>query len=443
MYDFTTKMETRNHTTLYKLQSIIKERLGDAMPLPCWVTAEISELKVNYSGHCYIELVEKGGDNRIPCARASAMAWRSTWGALESYFRSETGTDLAVGMNIMLRVSVNYHELYGLSLVISDIDPLYTLGDMERQRQQTIARLQEEGVFDMNRSLGLPPVVQRIAVVSSRNAAGYQDFMNELGISGYRFDVTLFDAFMQGQGAESSIIEALGAAAERQDEFDAAVIIRGGGSVSDLAAFDSYRLCSHIAQFPLPVITGIGHDKDESVADLVAAYPVKTPTAAAAFLVSALAEFDGWLDTLQNAVTEEAVSLLDTERRRLREAGHVLSQTLHGFTRALEIRLERLSGELIRRQQNNILGNRNKLATLETALKERTGRLLSAEKTRLATAGKIIEGRRPEKVLSLGFAIVRSGGKAVTNSAGLTTDATLEITLARGSATAKVTKINK
>ncbi len=436
-------MEQRSHTTLHKLQTIIKERLEEAMPLPCWVTAEISELKVNYSGHCYMELVEKGGDNQIPKARASAVAWRSTWGALASYFRSETGNDIAVGMNVLLKVSVSYHELYGLSLVISDIDPLYTLGDMERQRQLTIARLQEEGVFDMNRSLELPAVAQKIAVVSSRNAAGFQDFMNELQSSGYFFAVTLFDAFMQGQGAENSIIEALEKVAEAAEDFDVAVVIRGGGAVSDLAAFDSYRLCSHIAQFPLPVITGIGHDKDQSVADLVAAYSVKTPTAAAGFLISALAEFDGWLDTLQSMVAEASDELLDTERRRLREAGYALSQTLRSFTRSLEIRLERLSGEVVRRQQQALTGDRGRLERLEQSLRERTKRLLAGERSRLGMAEKIVEGHSPDKILSLGFAIVRHDGKAVTDSQTLSADTPLEITLAHGSAAAKVTKINE
>lgn len=413
------------------------------MPLACWVTAEISELKVNYSGHCYMELVEKGGDNRIPKARASAVAWRSTWGALASYFRSETGSELTVGMNVMFKVSVSYHEVYGLSLVVSDIDPLYTIGDMERQRQQTISRLQEEGVFDMNRSLEFPAVIQRIAVVSSRNAAGYQDFINELMGYGYRFEVTLFDAFMQGQGAESSIIEAMESAAEQLEDFDVLVIIRGGGSVSDLAAFDSYRLCSHIAQFPLPVITGIGHDKDESVADLVAAYPVKTPTAAAGFLVSALTEFDGWLDTLQNAIEEESFSLIENERRRIREAVYELSQELRTLTRSLEIRLERLAGEVLRRQQNILSTHRHKLERIERLIEERALRILANQRSMLEMTEQIVDGRRPDKILSLGFAIVRRGGKAVTDSSMLKSGSSLDITLSHGSATAKVTDVKK
>ncbi len=436
-------MEQRSHTTLYKLQSIIKQRIEESMPLPCWVTAEISELKVNYSGHCYMELVEKGSDNQIPKARASAVAWRNTWGALSSYFRSETGSDLAVGMNVMLKVSVSYHELYGLSLVISDIDPLYTLGDMERQRQQTISRLQEDGVFDMNRSLELPPVMQKIAVISSRNAAGFQDFMKELGASEYRFEITLFDAFMQGQDAENSIIEALENVAERMEAFDAVVIIRGGGAVSDLAAFDSYRLCYHIAQFPLPVITGIGHDKDESVADLVAALPVKTPTAAANLLISILAKFDGWLDSMQYTLTEQSAKLIDTQHKYLREAGYMLSQAMLSFTRSLEIKLERFSGEIIRRQQNVLKTNETKLERLEMSIGERVRKLLDKEKSRLETAEMITESRRPEKILSLGFAIVRNEGKAVNDGSSLSPGTILDITFATGSTTAQVTKANK
>ena len=434
-------METCKHTTLYKLQLIIKERLEESLPLPCWVTAEISELKVNYSGHCYLELVEKGGDNHIPRARASAVIWKSTWGALSSYFRSETGTDIAEGMNVMLKVTVNYHELYGLSLIVSDIDPLYTLGDMERQRQQTISRLQADGIFDMNRSLEFPVAAQRIAVISSRNAAGYRDFMKELEASPYRFDLTLFDSFMQGQGTENSVIEALESVADRTDEFDAVVMIRGGGAVSDLAAFDSYRLCSHIAQFPLPIITGIGHDKDESVADLVAAVSVKTPTAAAAYLVSALAEFDTWLDSLSNALTEEAVSLLDVENRRLKEIGYHLSQEMKTFTHSLEIKIEKLSSELTHRYENSVSDVDNKLNMMEIRLADHIEKLISRERSRLDLAEKIVEGRRPEKILSLGFAIVRKDGHAVTDSKELNNGSEVEITLSRGNASARITKI--
>ena len=205
---------------------------------------------------------------------------------------------------------VSYHELYGFSLQITDIDPSYTLGDMERQRQQTIAQLQQDGVWEMNREVPMPAVVQRIAIVSSVNAAGYQDFCKELDKSPYRFRLTLFDAFMQGEAAEESIVEALCAVADRAEDFDAVVLIRGGGSRSDLNCFNAYRLCAHVAQFPLPILTGIGHDKDTSVADMVAHTALKTPTAVAGWLVERMAGIEGWLDS--------APAITTRRRRRAR-----------------------------------------------------------------------------------------------------------------------------
>ena len=207
------------HITLSELQSLIKRGIDDAHPLPYWVTAEISELKVNYSGHCYLELVEKGGANHVPKAKISAVIWRSTYGMIASYFGAATGGQtLCAGLKVLVKALVSYHELYGLSLQITDIDPSYTLGDMERQRRQTIEQLQRDGVFDMNRELPMPAVVQRLAVVSSRNAAGYQDFMKELSSGPYRFEVTLFDAFMQGAESEESIVRALETVADALDD---------------------------------------------------------------------------------------------------------------------------------------------------------------------------------------------------------------------------------
>ena len=289
-------MTESQHITLRELQRRVKSALEGQFALPLWVSAEISEIKVNYSGHCYLELVEKGGDNGVPTAQARAVVWRSNYPRIAGYFEAETGQRLAAGIKILAKALVTYHELYGFSLQITDIDPSYTLGDMERQRQQTIAQLQQEGVWDMNREAPMPAVVQRVAIVSSANAAGYQDFCKELARSPYRFELTLFDAFMQGEAAEESIIEALCNVAARPEKFDAVVLIRGGGSRSDLNCFNAYRLCAHVAQFPLPVVTGIGHDKDTSVADMVAHTALKTPTAVAGWLVERMAETDGWLD---------------------------------------------------------------------------------------------------------------------------------------------------
>ena len=227
------------HITLRELQRRVKSALEGQFALPLWVSAEISDIKVNYSGHCYLELVEKGGDNGVPTAQARAVIWKSHYPRIAGYFEAETGQRLAPGLKILAKVLVSYHELYGFSLQITDVDPSYTLGDLERQRQQTIAQLQQDGVWEMNREVPLPMVVQRVAVVSSANAAGYQDFRKELAKSPYRFDAELFDAFMQGEAAEGSIIDALCRVADRMEEFDAVVMIRGGGSRSDLNCFNA------------------------------------------------------------------------------------------------------------------------------------------------------------------------------------------------------------
>ena len=245
-------MSGTGHISLSELQGRIKSAVEGALPLPVWVAAEISELKVNYSGHCYLELVEKQeqsasgrskrggvGDSSVPRAQVRAVIWRSQYAMLSAYFEAETGSKLSAGMKILAKVIVSYHELYGLSLQITDLDASYTMGEVERQKQQTIKQLQQDGVWDMNRELPLPILVQRLAVVSSASAAGYRDFCNELGEGGYAFRVELFDAVMQGAAAEESVCAALDAIAARQDEFDAVVIIRGGGSATELSCFNS------------------------------------------------------------------------------------------------------------------------------------------------------------------------------------------------------------
>ena len=268
-------MIAAQYITLSELQRRVRQALEERFALPLWVSAEIAEVKVNYSGHCYLELVEKGEGDGVPKAQARAVIWRSQYARIAAYFEAETGQRLAAGMRILAKATVNYHELYGFSLQLLDVDPAYTLGDMEQQ--------------------AMPAVVQRIAVVSSSRAAGYQDFCNELAKSPYRFCLTLFDAVVQGAAAEDSIVDALSRIAAAGEAFDAVVMIRGGGSSSDLNCFNAYRLCNHVAQFPLPVVTGIGHDKDTSVADLVAHTALKTPTAVAAWLVERMAQADGYL----------------------------------------------------------------------------------------------------------------------------------------------------
>ena len=407
------------HITLSELQHRIKSAVEGSLALPLWVVAEVSELKVNYSGHCYLELVEKSeptrGGTPIPRAQVRAVIWRSQYAMLSSYFEAQTGSRLAVGMKILAKVVVSYHELYGLSLQITDLDASYTLGEVERQRQMTIAQLQRDGVWDMNRSLPLPRPLQRIAVVSSAAAAGYRDFCNELRDGGYAFSLTLFDVVVQGAAAEQSICTALEEVALRQEQFDAVVLIRGGGSASDLSCFNSYRLCSYVAQFPLPVITGIGHDKDTSVADMVAHTPLKTPTAVAAWLTEGMACEMAWLDDAARTLSDMAVVAVQRERMRLER---MMADVERDTVRALD------------REQTFLKMTREQLSFAVERGMER-------QKAFLNMASEIVEARSPEKILRLGFAVVRCDGRAVTSSEGLS-GKEVDIQLATGNITATV-----
>ena len=403
-------MNESRHITLSELQRRVKAALEGQFALPLWVSAEISDLKVNYSGHCYLELVEKGGENGVPTAQARAVIWRSQYPRVTAYFEAETGQRLAPGLKILAKVLVTYHELYGFSLQITEIDPSFTLGDLERQRQQTIAQLQQDGVWEMNREVAMPVVVQRVAIVSSANAAGYQDFCKELAKSPYRFETHLFDAFMQGEAAEQSIIDALCRVADRLEEFDAVVIIRGGGSRSDLNCFNAYRLCSYVAQFPLPVITGIGHDKDTSVADMVAHTALKTPTAVAGWLVERMSGIEGWLD---NAALE-------------------LHDGVLRLTRAQQLRLEEMAGDLRHLPVGFIRQRRLELEGRSEAFRQAVGAFIRQEQQRIVTSAELIESRSPKRILRMGFAVVRGQGRAVRSIAEVTAGQRMEVEVADG-----------
>ena len=414
-------MIAAQYITLSELQRRVRQVLEERFALPLWVSAEIAEVKVNYSGHCYLELVEKGEGDGVPKAQARAVIWRSQYARIAAYFEAETGQRLAAGMRILAKATVNYHELYGFSLQLLDVDPAYTLGDMERQRQQTIAQLQQEGVWDMNREAPMPAVVQRVAIVSSANAAGYQDFCKELARSPYRFELTLFDAFMQGEAAEESIIEALCNVAARPEKFDAVVLIRGGGSRSDLNCFNAYRLCAHVAQFPLPVVTGIGHDKDTSVADLVAHTALKTPTAVAAWLVERMAQADGYLAW----------------------AGLQLGNAALAITHSAAVGLERLGAALAQQSQRLLQEGRSRLDRAEETLLAAPADLLRGHDRRLAAASELLLSYSVERVLRRGFAVVRRGGEALRSAEGLSPGDRLDITLADGEVQAAVVACTK
>jgi exodeoxyribonuclease VII large subunit len=301
-------------------------------------------------------------------------------------------------MKILVEVTVSHHPVYGLSLQITDIDPTYTLGDIERQKEITIARLKADGVWDMNRELAVPRVVQRVAVVSSATAAGYQDFMQELIHSPYRIDTELFEATMQGESSEQSIVDALTAIAEREEEFDAVAIIRGGGSTTDLECFNAYLTALCVAQFPLPVLTGIGHDKDVSIVDMVAAVPLKTPTAVAAWICGTAERFDGELEY----------------------AAVMLRESCHKVTQAAAMRLEGYSEQL------------KHLAELA----------LVRGRERLDNYAMLVENFAPSRLLKLGFAVARAEGKVIRTTTDVTIGQSITIEVADGTLTAKIVDKN-
>ena len=423
-------METSRHNlftsnesciTLYDLQRMVRSTVEECFATPLWVSAEISELKVNRSGHCYLNLVEKGNNEGAPRAEARAVIWRNNYTQIDAMFREATGSPLASGIGVLVRVGVTYHEIYGFSLQIIDLDPNYTLGDVERRRRETIERLKEDGVWDMNRELSLPRPLLRIAVVSSATAAGYRDFMTEIGSSPFNFNVTLFEATMQGEGAEESVVNALSAIAERESDFDVAVIIRGGGSTSDLALFDSYRIALYVTQMPMAVITGIGHDKDVSVVDMVAHYMCKTPTAVGAFLVdSTTAE----LNTIYD---------LSNEFRQLSE------QMLNNQSSYLAQR----KLELCHLASQNISNHSHNLSAIEQSIKELSSHIIATEEQRIESFKRLTESYSLDNILKLGFALVQTSEGIITSACGVGIGDQIEITLHNGTISAVVQDITK
>lgn len=290
--------------TLQLLNALVREAIEIELPDEYWVEAELSECRES-RGHCYMELVEKDEASHTPIARASAKCWKQTWTMLQPYFERTTGQSLHAGMKVLLKVYAQFHEAFGFSWIVTDIDPTFTLGDMAQRRQEIIRKLKEEGVYDLQRELAIPRFCQHIAVISAETAAGYGDFCRQLMENDYglQFYPTLFPAVMQGEQVEQSVIAALNSIHERIDDFDVVVIIRGGGSTSDMSGFDTLALAENVANFPLPIITGIGHDRDECVLDMVSNMRVKTPTAAAAFLVDHLADTLQHLNDLQQRIS--------------------------------------------------------------------------------------------------------------------------------------------
>lgn len=348
-------MEQSHHFSLYALNALVHEAVNNALPDEYWVEAELAECRER-NGHCYMELVEKDERSNSPIAKASAKCWRQTWTLLHATFLRATGQPLRAGMKVLLRVYPQFHEAYGFSWIVSDIDPTYTIGDLARRRQEIIKTLKAQGVFDLQRELRLSPFAQRIAVISAESAAGYGDFCRQLLDNEYnlQFHTELFPAIMQGERVEQSVIQALNLINNRIDDFDAVVIIRGGGATSDMSGFDTLPLAENVANFPLPIITGIGHDRDECVLDMVSHTRVKTPTAAATLLITHLCNTLQQVADAENVIAHYAQDRLQRHRLQLEHittllphlAQHLMTEAHHSLER-IQLKLEGYDPQLL------------------------------------------------------------------------------------------------
>ncbi|WP_107822322.1 exodeoxyribonuclease VII large subunit [Mangrovibacterium marinum] len=473
--------------SLLELNQLVKNTLDDAFSNLVWVKAEISEMTVNRTGHCYLELVDVDPATKAVLARARATIWSYSFRMLRPYFETTTGQAFSQGIKVLVSVKVEYHPVYGFSLNIRDIDPSYTMGDMARKRREIIQQLQEDGVFDMNRELELPLVPQRIAVVSSPTAAGLQDFMDQLANNpqGIHFYTKLFPAVMQGSETADSIIHALEQVFQYEDFFDVVCIMRGGGAQLDLASFDHYELAYHVAQFPIPVITGIGHDKDETVIDLVAHTKMKTPTAVAEFLINGAERFEQLLQDLQvrfadllaqrlaeeQEFLEEAVAslkqgvrqLVSEEEHRFEISRLHLQNRVPRFLKQKTDRFQKYSQRLSGAGQRLLKDEMYRLHRKAGELQYRSQRLLAARQTKLDECRHVLKIRMtdgfrlqtnkleafevkkrlvdPVRVLQRGYSLAYKNGRIVKSVADLGEGDQLETRLADGKVISKI--INK
>ena len=406
--------------SLYDLNALVRRSLEQCLPDEYWVQAELSEVHTHpATGHCYVEFVQKDPRGNNLVAKARGVIWNNVFRLLRPYFEESTGQAFVAGIKVLVQVSVSFHELYGYSLTVQDIDPTYTLGDMARRRREILKQLEEEGVLTLNKELPMPVLPQRVAVISSPTAAGYGDFCHQLEHNprGYAFQVTLFAAVMQGDRVEASILKALDDINRRATRFDVVVIIRGGGATSDLSCFDTYLLATACAQFPLPIITGIGHERDDTVLDSVAHQRVKTPTAAAEYLISRMDEAASHLAELAEQLQESITLRLRQERLRLQQCRN------------------RIPTASVRR----LASARMEVLTARKDFHQAVENMLTRYRHRLALLHQRVTDASPEKQLARGYSITLKDGRAVKDAAELHPGDRIETRLKEGKIVSTVT----
>ena len=385
-----------NVFTLYDITHKIRQTVDSAFSSSLWLQTEISQISAKPNGHCYLEFIQKQENTDLILARCRAVIWSNRWKMISRFFKENTGQPLSAGMQVLMQVKVEFNEQYGITLIVSEIDPTYTLGDMARRRRMILEHLKEMGIADMNRSLPLPRLLQRIAVISSETAAGWGDFLRQIEDNQYglRFDVRLFPAVMQGDGVEASIISALEQISEIQDQIDVVVIIRGGGAAADLSGFDTIGLAENVAQFPLPIITGIGHERDDTVIDMISTVRVKTPTAAAEYLLA-----------------------------------HQLNELL--LIDNLTTRLQRASETYIKQEEKRLSLCEQRVKQCPRYFLQQLHHTLDLYTTKLNSAD-------PQHVLKMGYAVVRKDGKAVKDIKQIDNNDIVEVTVFKGTKTFEV-----
>lgn len=440
-----------------KIKGLLKEGLDSH-----WVVAEISELSVNYSGHCYLDLIQKSDTSEQLIARARGVIWANTFRMLQPYFETTTGQSFTEGIKVMLRVVVEFHEVYGLSLNVVDIEPTYTVGELAIRKRKILEKLNEEGVIDMNKELELPTLTNRIAIISSKTAAGLGDFMNQLhaNTSGFKYYTKLFPAIMQGNEAETSIINQLENIFDYAHLFDAVVIIRGGGASTDLECFNNYWLAYNIAQFPIPVLSGIGHEQDYTVVDEVAHTRLKTPTAVAEFLIDRCSVLENNIFAIQNDIIGLSRDILYANKQKLSKAALLFQKHVNSFVRNENKKLSQLNISYLSTVKNKLfkqhrmlnaasramLSNSKKLIDNQSHklelhslnLSGLTKQVLSQNAFRLEKIDQALQYNKPENILKKGYSITLKNGKSIKDSTTLKKGDVIETLFEKGTKTSTI-----
>lgn len=422
--------------TLFELNNLVREVISSTLSEEYWVEAELSEVH-EVRGHCYMELIQKELFSNTPVAKASAKCWKNKWSLLREKFAKVAREGLKPGMKVLLKVYADFHEAYGFAWIVTDINPEFTMGDMARKRQEIIDTLKREGVLELQKELVLPLFAQRIAVISSENAAGYGDFCHQLADNPQqlKFYTRLFPAVMQGEGVEESVIGALNSINENIEKFDAVVIIRGGGATSDLSGFDTLRLAENVANFPIPIITGIGHDRDESIVDMVAHTKVKTPTAAAALLIDHLNHI---LERLLDAQAELIAAVRhrsELEQARLVRMREKIPVLFSLVKTRQEQRIERHLANITAALNDKLSREHHRLSLIESQLGPTLLQQLTRENYRLQLLQQRLEALNPQRLLQRGYSITLCKGKVVKDARQLKAGDEIETKLANGKIT--------